>query len=469
MSTRTVSSTLASLALAALVGRAAAAQAALTSATTAPQEVSGVLVPEAGGHLAGEVPGALLLVPRLAIAAASVPLRAGLIVYERQNVRERVLDLFFDDTRTFGVYPTASLETGLRPGIGARLVHRNLFSTGAHLRLSADYGGELRRRLDAGVSNIQLGPAPLWAHLRGGWQRQPDASFYGIGDAPLAASDSDAAGLPARGPAAYQTRFDQTIRRLELGVVFDPAGPLRAGWSGSYVARGFGSGDALDPRQIDTRFDPSSLPGWDRGVALVYNELQVGLDRLRVTSPYVAAGVPSAGNKVLAFAGWASGVGGDPTRYLRYGVDALQYFDLYQGSRVLMLRGHLEGVAGETARIPFTDLPRLGGPLLLRGFAPNRFRDRVVLSATAEYRYPIWRQMSGFLFADVGRVLPGAADLAPGRLVHERPHVGGGGGLEILQGNDFRLRGQAATSGEGLFFQLAFEPAYRVQTPAYRI
>jgi hypothetical protein len=121
------------------------------------------------------------------------------------------------------------------------------------------------------------------------------------------------------------------------------------------------------------------------------------------------------------------------------------------------------------SRIPFTDLPRLGGPLLLRGFAPNRFRDRVALAGTLEYRYPIWRLMSGFLFVDVGRVLPGSAELAPSALIHYRPHFGGGGGLEVLQGNNFRLRAQAATSGEGLFFQFAFEPAYRVQTPSYRI
>jgi hypothetical protein len=420
------------------------------------------------------VPGALLAVPRLTIAAVSVPVREGLIIYERHNIRERVVDLFFDDTRTFGVYPILTLETGLMPGFGARLVHRNFLGTGAHLRLSGDYGGELRRRVDLGVSRIRLGSDTISAHVRGGWQRQPDASFFGIGDAPLAAAaDETATGLPARGPAAYQTRFDQTIRRAEAGLLFDPAGLFHAGWSATYVARDFGASDgaaaSLDNRQIDVRFDPGSLPAWDRGVELVYNEVQVGLDTLHVTSPYVPTGVPSEGTKLVAFAGWAAGVRGDPTRYLRYGVEAMRYIDLYGGNRVLLLRGHLEGVAGDMSRIPFTDLPRLGGPLLLRGFAPNRFRDRVALAGTVEYRYPIWRLMSGFLFVDVGRVLPGGAELAPSALIHYRPHFGGGGGLEVLQGNNFRLRAQAATSGEGLFFQFAFEPAYRVQTPSYRI
>jgi hypothetical protein len=441
----------------------AAAEPALS--TAAPEVVSGVQIPEHDGAVGASVPGALLVVPRLTIAAVSVPLRQGLIVYERYDIRERVLDVFFDDARRFGVYPIVSLETGLRPGFGARLVHRDLLGTGARLRLSADYGGELRRRLDAGISHLQVASAPLWLHLRGGWQRQPDATFHGIGDAPLGAGgDPAAVGLPARGPAAYQTRFDQEIRRAEVGMLLDPEGPFHLGWSASYVSRRFGAPPSDDPRQTALRFDPASLTGWDRGVELLYNEVQVGLDTLRVTTSYVPSGVPSTGTKVVAFAGWAAGVRGDSTRYLRYGGDAIRYFDLYGGNRVLLLRGHLEGVAGDDARIPFTDLPRLGGPLLLRGFAPSRFRDKVAVSGTLEYRYPIWRQMSGFLFVDAGRVLP-----ALSAIFAARPRTGGGGGLEILQGNDFRLRAQAATSSEGLFFQLAFEPAYRVQTPAYRI
>jgi hypothetical protein len=417
-----------------------------------------VVVPERDRAVGEDIPGALLLVPRLAIAAASVPVREGLIVYERYDVRERLVDLFFDDARRFGVYPILTLETGVRPGFGARLVDRDLLGTGARLRLSADYGGELRRRLDAGVTSLQVPALPLWLHLRGGWQQQPDATFYGIGDAPLA--DGVAAGVPARAPTAHRTRFEQAIWRAELGLLLHPAGPVQAGWSVTTVSRRFGA-PAGDGDQTAVRFDPASLTGWERGVDLVYNEVQVAVDTLRPGSPYVPASVPSTGTKVVAFAGWAAGVRGDPTRYLRYGVDALRSFDLYAGDRVLVLRGHLEGVAGEDAQIPFTDLPRLGGPSLLRGFAPGRFRDRIAIAGTLEYRYPIWRQMSGFLFVDAGRVVRRPELVAP--------RLGGGGGLEIQQGDTFRFRAQAATSSEGLFFQLAFEPAYRVQNPGYRI
>jgi hypothetical protein len=442
-----------------LTTTAAAAEGVTAPSAASEEEVSGVLVRDEGPG--PSVAGVVLVAPRLMVAAAAVPVRQGLIFYERHNVRERLLDLFFDDSRQFGIYPIVGLETGLRPGFGVRVVHRDLAGTGARLRLAGDYGGELRRRVDAALTTPALGGAPLWLHLRGGWQRQPDATFYGIGDEPLGGAPG--AGQPARGSDAYHARFDQEIARAELGLLLDPRGPLHVGWAGTWVSRRFG-GRGSDPHEVAVHFDPATLTGWDRGVKLIYNEAQVGLDTLRVANPYIPAATPSQGTKVVAFAGWAAGVGGDPTRYLRYGVDALQYVDLYAGDRVLLLRGHLEGVAGDDDRIPFTDLPRLGGPSLLRGFAPGRFRDRLAASATAEYRYPIWRQMNGFLFLDAGRVMPGLPDL-----LRATPHFGGGAGLEIVQESLFRLRAQAATSGEGLFFQLSFEPAYRVQTPAYRI
>lgn len=111
-------------------------------------DVSGVLVPEV------EPPRSparhLLVVPRLAVTAVAVPVQAGLTLVEDHHVREHLLDLFFDDTRTFGVYPTVTLETRLMPGFGARLVHKNLFGHGGRLRLGGDYGGESRFRVEGG-------------------------------------------------------------------------------------------------------------------------------------------------------------------------------------------------------------------------------------------------------------------------------------------------------------------------------
>jgi outer membrane protein assembly factor BamA len=124
---------------------------------------------------------------------------------------------------------------------------------------------------------------------------------------------------------------------------------------------------------------------------------------------------------------------------------------------------------GPGGYVPFTDLPRLGGPHQLRGYTRDRFRDRLAVLGAAEYRYPIWNELVGFLFADAGRVLAGADQV--GNLVSapERLRAGGGGGLEMHFGNRFRMRGQIAGSPDGAFFQMSFEPAYRVTSSFYRI
>jgi hypothetical protein len=452
-----------------LLGGVRAALPRTVPGDTTPQEVSGVAVPERGDNPL-PVAGALLFVPRLAVSAVGTGLYHGLVVYEREHVKERVLDIFFDDERRFGIYPMVKLETGLSPGFGVRVVHRDLFRTGTGVRLSADYGGELRRRVDAGITSPELGGTGLRLSLRGGWQRQPNASFYGIGEGDEASSGAPppAEPVPARSDTSYHTTFEQEITRAELGAHLDPAGPLLLQWAGSYVARSFAD-DVNATRRAAGTYDPATLVAWDRGVELLYNELQLVVDTLRATSPYTPVGVPSTGTKVAVFAGWAQGIDGDPTRYLRYGADVIRYFDLYLGDRVLVLKAHLEAVAGDDDRIPFTDLPRLGGTAVLRGYSHGRFSDRVAVAGTAEYHWPIWHNLGGFLFFDAGRVLEEVSDLAPGPLTRHRPMMGGGGGLELLDGQRFRLRGQAAASSEGLFFQLAFEPAYRVLNPGYRI
>jgi hypothetical protein len=433
-------------------------------------DVSGVLVPEA--EASASPARHLLVVPRVLAATVAMPLRGGLTLYEEHHVRERLVDLFFDDTRTFGIYPTVALETSLTPGVGARLVHRNVFGVGGGLRVGADYGGESRYRLEGGLTSPAFAGGMLRTRVNGGWLRQPSAVFYGIGDQDLGQPDPSLVGLPARGPVAVSTTFAQEIAHAELAVELDPAGPLFAAVSTAYFRRAFGDAGADDITQVtrtDVRFDTATLAGWDQGTKVSYSEAQLGWNSLTTSNSFVSAAAPSSGTKVVGFAGVARGVGGADVAYTRYGVDGFRYFDLYGGDRVLILRGRMEGVVGADDQIPFTDLPRLGGPVLLRGYARDRYRDRVAMLATIEYRYPIWRQLGGFLFVDGGRVVPGLADAGRAALAPQLLRVGGGGGLELLQGEIFRMRAQVAGSPEGFFFQLALEPVYKLPTHNYRI
>jgi hypothetical protein len=439
-------------------------------------DTSGVLVPETSPQ--SSPAGALLVVPRAGVTVVTMPIRGGLTLYERYQLKDRILDFFFNDARTFGIYPAVAFETQLSTHVGLRLVHKDLFGIGARLRLRADYGGETRHRLDGALASPSFAGGWLRAKVAGGWQRQPNAPFYGIGDHDLAHPDATVIDLPARAPLAVSTHFGQQVAHGELAIEVDAPGPLFAAVSGAYFARTFTDtlpaagppGVASDPSRTEQRFDTATLVGWQHGTRVGYAELQLGWDSLAAANQFVPEGVPSTGAKLVAFAGLARDVSGaGAVAYTRYGVNALRYFDLYNGDRVLTLHARLEGVAGAESHIPFTDLPRLGGPVLLRGYTRDRFRDRVSMLASIEYRYPVWRQLAAYVFVDAGRVVSDVAEAGRTVLTPRDWRASGGGGLELLTGDRFRLRFQGAGSPEGAFFQFAMEPVYRLPTHNYRI
>jgi len=94
----------------------------------------------------------------------------------------------------------------------------------------------------------------------------------------------------------------------------------------------------------------------------------------------------------------------DRYAFVHYGAELSVFVDLYKKTRVLMLRAALEGVAGEDGDIPFTELPRLGGAKRLRGYVTDRFRDKLAVLGTAQYRFPVHQSVSAELFVEVGKV-----------------------------------------------------------------
>ncbi|HEU4616337.1 MAG TPA: hypothetical protein VFS15_29765, partial [Kofleriaceae bacterium] len=53
----------------------------------------------------------VLLVPRVALEASTAPVRATLWAFDRYHLLDRWKRLFFDDTYTYGLYPTAVLDS----------------------------------------------------------------------------------------------------------------------------------------------------------------------------------------------------------------------------------------------------------------------------------------------------------------------------------------------------------------------
>ena len=61
---------------------------------------------------------------------------------------------------------------------------------------------------------------------------------------------------------------------------------------------------------------------------------------------------------------------------------------------------------GEIGEVAFTQLPQLGGIPSLRGYARERFRDRIAVTGSIEYEWDLGRHTYASLFVDAGRVMP---------------------------------------------------------------
>lgn len=385
---------------------------------------------------------ALLFLPRIAFAAVNAPVRGAYWLSERYRVPTRVRQALFNDEGTAGLVPTGSAETDRGLGVGARFVHRDLVGRGEHLALEAAYGGATEpgaaARIDTGD---RLGDR-LFARLDGGAQARPRDLFFGIGNA----DQEGSTGVPVdpyADPVAVESRFHQRMASLtamgELGI----AGPLATRASSTALWRRVDGGDIADSYLTD------ALPGFGEARSSTYSQLELRLDTRERPARSEPPGPRATGVALSAFAGYATG-----DSFQRYGGEAVAQVPIVTRQRIVVLRALAEGVAGPLDQIPFVDLPRLGGAALLRGYPADRFRDRAMALASAEYRFDLSDSLGAFLFADGGRVLPDLSELAEGGL-----RAGYGGGLDLRSGEQHLGRLSLASSIDGgLFVSALFDP-----------
>jgi hypothetical protein len=439
--------------------------------------VAGMAEPSAWWWL----PRGVLLVPRYALEIVFAPLRGLAYAYDRYNLAERFRLVFFNDAQTFGVYPVALFETGFGLNAGARLIHKDLFGHGERLRLRAGAGGRFQQlyRLEL-ESGRALGEARL-LHAAAEYEVRPRDRFFGIGNAEERTLEDLGIGEPAPDAdpqlplpglgdgidplvddTAIETRFRQSNLRLELGYEQALREHLSLRSTAVYRRREFGPPDADGDASwaaIGQVYRTDRLVGFGQGSSLsnVYAELELTLDTRRSTRREVWQ--PGAGYRLELFVGYTHGVGDDPSDYLRYGADASYLVPIYRGDRTLVVRAFFEAVSAERDEIPFTDLPRLGGPILLRGFDRDRFRDTLAAMVSAEYQYPVARNVLAFAFTDIGRVYQGWSDVALDELRYTY-----GFGLQSHSQTSPQLRIHVAASTDGdVVFALSFDPAH--ETP----
>jgi hypothetical protein len=423
----------------------------------APDRAHGVARPHrAGARQLLWIPRVVLYLPRRALELALSPVRAALWAYERYDLDGRFRRVFFfDGRRTFGLYPSARFESSFGGSVGMRLVHRDLFGRGGSLAATGSFGGVYGQRFRLDANSRRLGGEPVRLGITTEYRMLPADRFYGIGNGDFVPEPPRGTRIDPRGrAAAVGTRFEHEYWRLgaSLGVRVRPH--VRLILSSTFTWRRFGQPARERTIGIADVYLTRALVGYDTGITNFYDQLRLEVDtRARAQTP----AMPYGGWLAAFYGGHTIGVGDDPSNFGRLGIDVQRFVDLWRGTRLLRLRGVLEGTIAPRDRIPFVELPTLGGPYFLRGYPRGRFRDRVAGFATIEYSWEIADFMAGFLFIEPGRVWSGTlpVDRTPVRM-------GFGGGVQIHTRRMFIGRIQLASSIDGGFgVDLNFAPATR--------
>jgi hypothetical protein len=404
------------------------------------------------------VPRALLAPVRVAFRTAAEVAALGLGVEEELQIREFATDIFFDDTRTFGVFPTAFYETGMSPNVGARLLHRDLLSRRELLLLRAGYGGShdqiYQAKLDSGE---RWKAARLWSELS--YRLQDDRKFYGVGNADAVDPDSLATTIdPLQTDAAIETRYRSRELRTAFGAWIALVPGARLLVSEVLRQRRFGEGADVpgETPWVNDVYEGGTVLGFERDLVDSYSELRLRLDAPCAKRPDLPQALCASGWRAIAWSGLQHELTESQNTFGRFGLDLQGFIDLYRGNRVLRLRLYSSWVTGSLERIPFADLPPLGGARLLRGHESGRFRGRGTLLASAEYRYPVAENVASYLFVDGGRPYEHLEELSLASLADLR--LGFGGGLVIHNRHSVALGLQIASSIDGgLFFALRLD------------
>jgi hypothetical protein len=390
------------------------------------------------------VPRVVLAVPRYALKFVFFPIQLGLEFMDEHAVIENVKDVLYNDERTAGIVPRLSIDTFFGPTFGAKAFHDDLAGHGEHGSVSFAVGGRYEQAYQVAFRADRYGGSRLWLESLTRFETEPGLLFQGIGQPPVREGGSS---LDPR-EAAVETRYRQQrlLSLARLGyTVGEPGALTKVGVTGIYNAREFGrKGRGAEPSTEEV-YDTNAIVGFDSRVSVFETDANLIVDTRNVE------GATSSGAYVELFGGFIPPIG--QYDFFHHGLEATGYVNLYKQTRVLVLRGVVEGVEGETENIPFSELPRLGGPNRLRGYPLDRFRDEKAVVGTVEYHYPIHQYVAGALYVDVGRVAESYDEM----LDDDGWNTGLGVGFIFRSRNDVLFTFDVAY-GEGVQFHFTTDP-----------
>lgn len=424
------------------------------SALPRPDHSSGLEVEPAGPSPMWWIPRAALFIPRVAFEVVEAPFRGALWLTDRFQLEQQYYDIFYNDTRTFGIYPTLYYDTGFGVTFGAHLADTDLAGQGETLDAEARWGGSYNWKLIFDMtSGARFGN--LRVYLDSAYERMPHERFFGIGNADTVEPE-EVTGLidPLTNDTAVSTRFREARANAILTGSYDFGNNFFIYSRHQIERRSFGPAQNLyGDVQLTDVYNPMDVIGFDNPFTTIYNETELRYDSRRRGDRFASRAMPARGWLLSARLGWNASLAGGGSGFFQGTADVQRYFNIYTGSRVLGLRALATQISADVDNIPFVYLPALGGPTLLRGYSRERFRDRAAYLGTAEYKWEIVPKVgaAAFLFVDAGRVENSLLDFDFGNL-----RVGYGGGVQLQTLQSFILRVNLASSIDGgVFLNLA--------------
>ncbi len=325
------------------------------------------------------------------------PLGTAAKAVERYHVIEYAKEIFTFRDGTIGAFPTLNLDRGITPMVGIYSYADGLIHPAHYMRLNAstsfakDHAAVFLNRFELIEDELNLNlrlsleQRNDFVYFGTGWQtRARDESRFGrrklMAVAELALRDEEP-GFDGWISFEVSDNDFACVRDSEFNICGEDDLP--------------GTGDDL--HRIDA---PDDVAFFTSGYHLLRLKARGSLDTRR---PRPA---PGTGARLEVFGRWGKGIqdGYDNIHFMRYGVEGSLFWDLsHDAQRVLGLRLMAEWLEPlDNGDVPFAELITLGGMESMRGFLHARFHGRSGVTATLEYRYPVWSFLDSNIFFEVG-------------------------------------------------------------------
>ena len=397
------------------------------------EEMSGIERPaRRGDEGVRAVANAMLWPLRLVVDLVFLATGVAGALLENEQIVPRARDFFFTRGGEIGVFPTAFLETGMRPNIGARFI-TSIHPYAATVR--GGYGGPDENVFEARMRLSFSQPVPIGIWLEGLHDRRTGLGFLGIGQNPLVDPRNRRQGDFFAG--TYRERRE----RLIGGIGIRPLPDVEVLLSSSLTLRH--ADDPANPaaQTLGEVFLPSSIPGAYRTTRIIYTELA-----LRVDSRVTRSGV-NTGFLVEGYQGVGNGFMGDPSHFGRAGFRMGAFLPFIRRTTILSPMIVVDGLAPiDEGVVPFQEL--VGQPTF-RGYDSRR--DYVSAVASVDYRWYVSRFVAARLFVDFARVSPSIWEMR-----FDDVRWAGGFGFDLHTSTSQVGRVAIAGGPEGFRFLFAF-------------